>query len=279
MQVSYHRGMLKVSIIFLLAIFQGFLFLHVQEPRELQVSFLDVGQGDAIYIRAPNGNDMLIDGGGSERVLRALTAVMPVTDKAFDVVIATHPDKDHIGGLVFVLERYHVGYFLDPGVPNDTLVYRELSKQVAENTNYVVARKGMKIYLSEDVIVDVLFPDREMQGDTNNASVITRISYGETAVLLTGDAGKGVERALLKGVVESDLLKVGHHGSKTSSDEIFLKTVSPEYAIISAGKNNTYGHPHASVISTLESVGAKILETADEGTITFISDGKSFIKK
>jgi len=271
--------MARVSILLFLVLVQGTLLLGVFEDRYLTVAFLDVGQGDAIYIQAPNGNDMLVDGGAGEGVLRELATVMSVSDRDIDVVVATHPDKDHIGGLIPVLERYNTSYFLDPGVVNDTLVYRELQKRVEEKTNYVVARKGMKIYLDKDTVAEVLYPDREIQGDTNNASVVLRISYKDSDLLLTGDAGKGVERYLLKENIESELFKAGHHGSKTSSDSLFLEKVSPEYVVISAGKDNRYGHPHANVLAAFDSLNAKVLSTIESGTIVFVSDGERFFQK
>tara|TARA_B100000508_G_scaffold60333_1_gene47402 strand:- start:417603 stop:418442 length:840 start_codon:yes stop_codon:yes gene_type:complete len=279
MRVSYHRGMMKVSFITLLFFVQGAVLFEIFEEKYLLVAFLDVGQGDAIYIQAPNGNDILIDGGAGNDVLRELPSIMDLSDKEIDVVIGTHPDKDHIGGLIPVFDRYVVKNFLDPGVGNDTLIYKELMKRVEKESNYVVARKGMKIYLDKDVIAEVLFPDRDIQGDTNNTSVILKVSYGETDILLTGDASKGVERYLLKQNLESEILKVGHHGSKTSSDPLFLKEVSPLYAIISAGAENRYGHPHASVLSALGQTDAEVLEIAEEGTILFVSDGKTFLRK
>jgi len=126
--------MARVSILLFLVLAQGALLLGVFEERYLTVAFLDVGQGDAIYIQAPNGNDMLVDGGAGEGVLRELATVMSVSDRDIDVVVATHPDKDHIGGLIPVLERYNTSYFLDPGVENDTIVYREIQKRVEEKT-------------------------------------------------------------------------------------------------------------------------------------------------
>lgn len=279
MRVSYHRGMIRVSFLILLIAIQAATLSEIFKEKQLLVAFLDVGQGDAIYIQAPSGNDMLVDGGAGESVLRELASVMAVSDKEIDVVVATHPDKDHIGGLVSVFDRYQVNNFLDPGVVNDTLVYKELSKRVEKESNYVVARKGMKIFLGGGVHAEVLFPDRDIQGDTNNASVVLRVSYGETDVLLTGDAGKGVERYLLKEGLESEILKVGHHGSKTSSDNLFLEKVSPDYAIISAGEGNRYGHPHANVLTALEEVSTMVLETSKEGTIVFVSNGREILLK
>ena len=243
------------------------------------VAFLDVGQGDAIYVRAPNGNDLLVDGGASESVLRELAGVMAPTDRSIDVVVATHPDKDHIGGLIPVLERYEVSYFLDPGASNNTVVYRELMKRVEEHAEYVLARRGMDIYLDKDTVVHILYPDKETLGDTNSASIVMRVSYKNEDVLLTGDAPKHVERLLLGDSIQSEILKAGHHGSKTSSDISFVRKVAPEYGIISAGEHNSYGHPHQNTLDTFASVSAKILSTIEEGTIVFVSSGGGFMRK
>ncbi|MBL1434189.1 MBL fold metallo-hydrolase [Candidatus Wolfebacteria bacterium] len=279
MRVSYHREMIRAGIIFSLVLVQAMLLISILTPKNFAIAFLDVGQGDAIYIQAPNGNDMLIDGGSGESVLRALAGVMDISDREINVVVATHPDKDHIGGLIPVLDRYSVTHFLDPGVVNNTLVYKELSKRVVEQTQYTVARKGMRIHLGPDTVADVLFPNRDIEGDINNASVILRVSYKKSSILLTGDAGKGVERIILDEDIESDILKAGHHGSKTSSDIVFLRKVSPEHVILSVGAQNRYGHPHVNVLSALASIGTNILSTAEEGTIVFISDGESLVRK
>jgi len=268
--------MVRVSIIGFLLLVQGALLLNIFHEEKFMIAFLDVGQGDAIYIQAPSGKDMLIDGGPSESVLRELSKVTDVSNRDLDVVIATHPDKDHIGGLVSVFDRYAVTYFLDPGVPNDTQVYKELQKRVEDEAEYILARKGMKIYLDADTVVEVLFPDRSIQGDTNNASVVVRVSYKETDILLTGDAGSGVERYLLSENIESEILKAGHHGSKTSSDPLFLEKVAPLYTIVSAGEDNRYGHPHANVLSALADIETKTLATYEQGSIVFVSDGETF---
>lgn len=271
--------MARVSIMGFLILVQGALLFNIFHERHFMIAFLDVGQGDSIYIQAPNGNDMLIDGGPSEGVLRELSKVTDVSNRDLDVVIATHPDKDHIGGLVSVFDRYEVSYFLDPGVENDTQVHKELQKRVAAEAEYVLARKGMKIHLGKDAVVDVLYPDREIRGDTNNASVVVRVSYKETDILLTGDAGRGVERYLLGENIESEILKAGHHGSKTSSDPLFLEKVLPLYTIVSAGAGNRYGHPHANVLSALADIETKTLATYEQGSIVFISDGERFWRK
>ncbi|MBI4117927.1 MAG: MBL fold metallo-hydrolase [Parcubacteria group bacterium] len=253
--------------------------IATDDNRILTVAFLDVGQGDSIFIEAPNGNQMLIDGGPSGQVvLRALSEVMPFYDRSIDGVIATHPDKDHIGGLSSVLERYDVSYFFEPGVEHDTGAYAGLLESVdVENAEHIFARRGMRIVLDDEVFLDILFPDRDPKSmETNDASVIAKLIYGETSFLLTGDTTKKIERyvaSLDAKALDIDVLKAAHHGSKTSSDPILLGFASPAYAVISSGEGNSYGHPHKEVTDRLQQFGAEIVETAKVGTIIFESDG------
>lgn len=271
--------MARVAILVILLFLQGFLLFRILHTPEFLIAFLDVGQGDAIYIRAPNGNDVLIDGGSGSDVLRELPLLMGPLDRSIDVVIATHPDKDHIGGLVEVFDQYHVTTFIDPGVENTTQVYRALMERVAKEAVPYVARTGMNIHLGRETAISVLFPDRAIRGDTNNASVVTKVSHGDVDILLTGDAGVRVEKFLLAKDIESEILKVGHHGSRTSSDRAFIREVSPAVAVISAGADNSYGHPHDEVLETLRLFVPSILETRKEGTIIFTSDGTTFTQR
>ena len=244
----------------------------------LTVAFLDIGQGDAIFIEAPNGNQMLVDGGPNKQVLRALADVMPFYDHTIDAVVATHPDQDHISGLVDVLNRFFVSAVFEPGVNASTSAYQTLEKTIAEKKiPRILARRGMRIVLDEGVSLNVLFPDRDVSNtETNTASIVTQLHYGNTNVLLTGDSPEAIEKYLVSldgKALRSDVLKPGHHGSKTSSSLEFVAAVAPTYAVISAGKNNKYGHPHRETLDTLKRFGTPILRTDTSGTIIFESDG------
>lgn len=246
----------------------------------LTVAFLDVGQGDAIFIEAPNGNQMLIDGGKNARVLRELAAVMPFYDKSIDVVLATHPDQDHIGGLPSVFERFDVSTFVEPGVSGDTSAYKELLRRVElEQGGTVIARRGMKIVLSQGVEFLILFPDRDVSAvETNDGSIIGKLIYGNTSFLFTGDAPQKIENFLVTidgTVLRSDVLKVGHHGSKTSTAELFLGFVAPKVSVISSGASNSYGHPHEEVLERLKRFETEALRTDTQGTIIITSDGET----
>lgn len=251
----------------------------------LVVAFLDVGQGDAIYIEAPNGNQLLIDGGPNGAVLRELGRVMPFFDRSIDVVIETHPDADHIGGLSDVFSRFDISYFLEPGIQNDTIQTKELLSKVKEERGVtsVYARRGMLVDLGGGATLSILFPDRDVTTiETNTGSVVARLDYGDISVLLTGDSPTSIETYLVSldaRSLDSDLLKLGHHGSRTSSSKSFIEAVSPQIAIISAGKDNRYGHPHREVLDTLNELHISYLSTAEMGTIRFESNGVAFTKK
>jgi len=250
----------------------------------LTVVFLDAGQGDAIFIEAPNGNQVLIDGGPNKSVLRQLSKVMPFYDRSIDIIIATHSDKDHIGGLPDVLQRYTVDFILESGAKNDTGISRAFESAILQNKiKRIFAKRGMAITLGDDVFLNILFPDRDVsEVESNTASIVAQLVYKNTEFMFTGDSPKTIEEYLvfLDGEkLRSDVLKVGHHGSKTSSSESFVGYVSPEYAIISAGADNSYGHPHKEVVEILNQFGSAILNTKDNGAIVFKSDGENIVVK
>lgn len=247
----------------------------------LTVAFLDVGQGDSIFIESPSGRQVLIDGGAGNVVLRQLGGVMPFFDRSIDVVIATHPDRDHIGGLADVLEDYNVSHILDPGVLNDTGVYEEFERLADEEPEgkRVLARRRQVVDVGGGAYLRILFPDRDVSGvETNTGSVIAQLVYGDTEFMLTGDAPQAIEEYLILRdgpSLESDVLKAGHHGSRTSNSEHFVGVVDPDYVVISAGCDNSYGHPHQEVIDIFTKLNTKILSTCDEGTVVFESDGNT----
>ena len=261
------------------------VFSH--EPQKLKVVFLDVGQGDSIYIQAPNGRQMLIDGGRDRKVLESLGKVMPFGDKSIDVVLATHPDADHIGGFPYIFDSYQILNYIDNGVSVDTMADKTLKeKLVAEKSSYTKASRGMKIILDKEdnVYVDVLSPyfPTENEKDTNNGSIVAKLTYGSSTFMFAADAPIYVEDYLAKtdgDSLKSVVLKAGHHGSRTSLSESFIKTVSPEYAIISSGKGNRYGHPHQEVLDFFQKIGATILRTDELGNIECEGDFISVLCK
>lgn len=253
-------------------------------PEGLTVTFFDVGQGDATFIETPSGRQILIDGGPDRSVLRELSRVMPWWDRSIDVIIATHPDADHVSGLIDVLERYDVSYILEPGVVHDTPQAESLLSLIAnEDAERILARRGQYIDFGDGVRLEILFPDREVTHlETNTASIVARVRHGETTLLFTGDAPDSIEAYLvsLHGAdLKADVLKAGHHGSQTSSSLLFVGYVSPEHAIISRGCDNSYGHPHQEVLSIFTRFDISVLDTCVEGSITFVSDGEGVMRR
>ncbi|MEZ4200194.1 MAG: ComEC/Rec2 family competence protein [Candidatus Paceibacterota bacterium] len=251
---------------------------------QLCVAFLDVGQGDAIFIQSPTGTQMLIDGGRGSAVLRELGAVMSARDRTIDYIVATHPDADHVGGLHDVLERYAIEHVIRTENESDTPVWHAVEEAIREEGARVTyARRGQRIDLGAGAVAEVFFPEGDMsESESNTASIILKLTYGEHSWLLTGDAPKGIEEYLVltEGQhLKSTALKVGHHGSRTSTSELFLDEVEPQYAVISSGKDNQYGHPHVEVTDLLFNKHIETYSTAEVGRVTFWSDGTELLVK
>ena len=264
----------------LLLVLANIFVWSVPARTGLAVSFLDVGQGDAIFIESPTGVQVLVDGGGNASALRGLGRRMPLWDRTIDAVVATHPDKDHIGGLPDVFGRYTVGAFIESGVEGDTAVAALLQSAAAkEGSKRVLARRGMRLLLGGGAYADILFPDRDVAHvETNTGSIVMHVVYGGTSFMLTGDSPQAIEKYLvsLDGAgLESTVLKAGHHGSKTSSAEEFVRAVAPDYAVFSRGCDNTYGHPHAEVVALFQKLKIPAVDTCGEGTVTFDSEEKT----
>lgn len=258
-----------------------------QEPQSagsLRVVFFDIGQGDSIFIQTPSGKQLLIDGGPDAAVLRRLEKEMGFWDRTIDMVIATHEDRDHVGGLPDVFDTYTIGTFVrteNQGESMEAHVIDDLSKR--EGSEIVYARRGMTFDLGASTTLEVLFPisDPSML-ESNTSSIVARLVYGDSEFLFTGDSPDEIEEHLvvLDAVsLKSDVVKLGHHGSRTSSGELFLRAAAPSYAIVSAGKNNRYGHPHTEVVERLRQLSIPMLSTAEEGNIVFETDGKTLVRK
>lgn len=277
---EYLRRHVRISIVLVLALVNLFVWKAVyagDRHGELTVAFLNVGQGDAIFIEAPNGVQLLIDAGRNNSVLAELGELMPFYDRSIDLLMATHPDADHIGGFPEIVSRYEIGRFIETGISSDSDLAGALYRRLEEkNVPTYRAMRGDRIELASGVYIDILFPDHGVAGlETNESSIIARLHYGESDVMLTGDAPQKIENyvASLDGeALASDILKVGHHGSRTSTSDIFLSVVQPSYAVISAGESNSYGHPHQEVLGLLRGNGISIIETK-EGTVVFSTTG------
>lgn len=261
----------------LIAVFIGTFFMS---PPSDEVAFLDVGQGDAILIQ--NGTrQVLIDGGQGMTVMQRLAEEMPWFDRKIEVIIATHPDRDHLEGLLHVLERYEVGLVLLPQMPHSSQLQsawldklQELAKH--KKIVYRFAWAGQKLSFGDQLQLKILGPFADngqiyVPGQkTNNAAILTRVDFNNLAFLLTSDAENAIEHKLVtkeNKLLEVDVLKAGHHGSKTSTTQELLNAATPSAVIISVGENNRYGHPHPDVMKRLESY--QVWRTDENGSIRF----------
>lgn len=275
---------------FLLSVFVGLLFLNgwilydasrVQGSGLLTFSVLDIGQGDAIFIESPTGNQVIVDGGPGPAILRELGKVMPFGDRSLGLLVVTNPDKDHYAGFLDVFLRYDVGAVAESGTHSPTSLYESLKKGITnERAEHFVFQKGDKVDLGGGAFLEILFPDRDVSNwSSNDGSLVMRLVYGSTSVMLTGDSTARIEQYLAKTNTEgikADILKAGHHGSRTSSSYEFVKKVAPTLALISAGKENSYGHPHPETLATFKTLGVPYRVTAEEGALTYVSDGQTW---
>ncbi len=249
--------------------------------RGLTFAMLDVGQGDALFIESPTGTQIMFDGGPSRKVLGPLAQVLSPFDKNIDALIITNPDADHIGGFLDILKNYKVGVVFESGTLTDSKIYQNLREEMKEqNILDILAKRGMRLDIGGGAVIDILFPDRDVSiWATNDGSVVARLSYGSISIMLTGDSTIKTEKIILdensSRQLKSTILKVGHHGSRTSSSPSFIKAVMPSYALISDGKENNYGHPHQETLDILNQLGAKIFRTDLLGTIIMKSDGEN----
>jgi competence protein ComEC len=271
-----------LAFLLLLNIFAWLAVFDLCEARFLRVTFFDVGQGDAILIETPGRNRILIDGGPDSVVLEKLSENLPSWDRTIDLLVLTHPDSDHVTGLIHVLSNYKVENILWTGVLKEDVVFKKWQELVEkENARIFTAKAGQKI-IAPGTDAEILFPFESLEGeqvkDANNLSVVLKLYFGEISFLFTGDIYESTERKLVeKGIdIDSDILKVGHHGSKTSTCEEFAREVLPEVAVISAGKDNNYGHPHKETLDTLGKYDITIFRTDLQGDIKIISDGKNY---
>ncbi|MBI2056395.1 MAG: MBL fold metallo-hydrolase [Candidatus Sungbacteria bacterium] len=257
-----------------------YLVFYFEARQNLLFTVFDVGQGDAIFLEL-GGKQILIDGGPDEKILSKLGRRMPFWDRYIDLLILTHPHADHLTGLLEVVKRYDVGMILETKVNYTTPEYEEWRRLLKKkNINIVVAQAGQVVRMAPNAYVDILAPRENFAGgspgNVHDAMIVAKLHFGASSALLTGDAEKITEYKLVffEGArLGSDILKVGHHGSKTSTTEDFLRTVSPKIAIISSGRKNRYGHPHQEVIDRLKDFGVHVLRTDEKGDIKMKSDG------
>lgn len=259
---------------------------YYESRQNLIVTFFDVGQGDSIFIEVPGGNQVLIDGGPSDAVLAKLGTAMPFWDRSIDIVVLTHAHADHVTGLIEVANRYHIDRIIDSGAKYSSPEYEEWQRVMKEKHIPVTfVRAGQKLDLGNGARLDILSPWEDYSGvflkNPHTVNVSTKLTYGSTTMLFMGDAEKLIEYRLVwenADVRNVDILKVGHHGSNTSSSEDFLKYVSPKYAVISVGRKNRYGLPSQDVITRLQQFSIPTFRTDQDGDVQFVSDRHNILQ-
>jgi beta-lactamase superfamily II metal-dependent hydrolase len=245
--------------------------------KNLTVHFLDVGQGDSFLLEF-NGKSMLIDAGEQDQGKKISEYLREHGISAIDYVVATHPHADHIGGMAKILNNFPVNHFIDSGFPHTSKTYENMLITIDEkNIPFEVAKKGEKIEFDPALDIEVLNPDPQYSQKLNENSVVLKVSYSEVSFLFMGDAGLEIEENLMDSGynLDSDILKVGHHASRSGSGEAFISQVSPDISVIEVGAGNDYGHPHEEVLSRLESI-SRVYRTDLDGTIVITTDGSIY---
>ena len=250
---------------------------------KLHIFFLDVDQGDSTLIVTPEGEKIIIDGGPGTNILPALHDSISFFDKKIDTLILTHPQEDHLSGFIDLLDRYTIGQVLFSGIDTPSELYHVFLEKIQTKKIPVSFITEESDWITSSGVTFDLFSMLDSPhapfsiGDINNTSLVLRLSYGTTSFLFMGDSEEEAEKTFLFSgkYLQSNVLKVGHHGSSSSSLESFLTAVSPQYAIISAGKENRFGHPHQSVLDLLQEKKITPFSTAINGTIHLVSDGFS----
>jgi len=252
----------------------------------LEITFFDVGQGDSIFIELPNKNQILIDGGPSVVILEKLAGEMPFYDRTIEMVILTHPEADHLFGLLEVLKSYKIENILWTGVVRKTAEWKEWHNLIEkEGSNTKIARAGQRIILQRKPLIylDILNPLENLDGkefeDSNDSSIVAKLVFEKDSFLFTGDITEKAEKKIISSgaFLDSDVLKIAHHGSKTSTSQEFLERVLPEIAVIQVGKDNSYGHPSPEVLAKIEEFDIQCLRTDKNGDIKIFSDGEKII--
>lgn len=247
-----------------------------KDSNGIKVTYLNVGQGDSELVQV-NGINMLIDAGTNKGADDLVKDLKNRGIKTIDIAIATHPHEDHIGGMDEVLENFDVKAFYAPKVAHTTKTYENMLKAVKnEGLKIKQIKKGTNIDLGKDTKVEVYSPVKDQYDELNDYSPIMKISYGQNSFMFTGDAEALVEKEVLeeKKDLKADVLKLGHHGSHSSTSEGFLKAVDPSIAIVSCAKDNKYGHPHRETMDILKKYDVTVYETFRDGDITISSNGK-----
>jgi len=281
--VSMHKLLLKILMGAGGAFVLLFICISAISDFDLHVYFLDVGQGDAILMRLPTSELILVDGGPANTVLQEMAEVMPFYENTLDLVILTHPHADHINGLIDVMNRFEIKKLMLTGVSYGDPAYEKFMRLIAEKNIEMVFLNGNKDYRLGGGVLDIIYPFESIQGqkfqNVNNSSIVFRFLYGDFSIYMNGDMEfEGEEKILARGFdLSSGVYKAGHHGSKTSGMTELLDEIGAGAAVISCGVDNNFGHPHAETVIELQERGIDIYRTDINGRVEFVMERRGNI--
>lgn len=251
--------------------------LSLDGAVQMQVVVIDVGQGDSILVVFDTGETMLIDAGTKSSAKKISNILDTYGIEKIDVLVATHPHADHIGGMESIVKEYQIGRIYMPDKPSSSATYKNLVSAVEENDIPVVEAYAGLDFILGPATCTIVSPQKDIKSDANNASVVIFLDYGETDFLFTGDMETKAENIVLDEgyLIDAEVLKVAHHGSSSSTSEDFLIAVSPDYAVISCGQGNSYNHPHEQTLELLSLYNIELYRTDIVGDVVFTADGRN----
>lgn len=279
MKFTRHFWYFSLAISFVFCLYTQHFWMRDQ----LRISFLDIGQGDSIFIQTPHGRTVLIDGGPGTDLVERLGEQTSFWMKTINLLILTHPDRDHLEGFLEIIPRYSIENVLLTGIVHESQLYRSFLDMLEEHKiQTLIASPDQDWQIDEEVYLDILSPSVshvfEEVDHSNDTSIVAKLMYGNTSILLPGDAEALQEKEMLLTDFDlrSEFLKSGHHGSRTSSGIDFLRSVQAKQSVITSGRENTFDHPHVETVLRYDDFGMEWWNTKDEGTITFASDGREW---
>ncbi len=266
---------LAIIALLLLGSLLVWVLVFVSKKGDFSITFYDVGQGDSALIQTKNGYNILVDGGPNNKVVEYLDRDLPLNDRELDFVILTHPQADHMTGLIQTLKKFHVKKVLASHVSNETALYQQWVDTLnSTKTPIEYVKEGQSITTSDGVSLQFIWPQQSEKfevKDLNEASIVFKLSYGDLDILMTGDNDSQTQPYPTH-IGQIEVLKVPHHGSKTALKDEFLKEIHPQLSVISVAAKNRYGHPRAETLEQLKKIGSQILRTDQNGNIKIVSD-------